>query len=244
MIMWYNETNKKIKYNNAQLETEILLSWKRVFFIDGPSTCGKTHFVKNLHETNRILYPTHLFVDELIAMFDEKIPEHKRNERIESMFPCRILCFDDADMTLAGKDATQQEIAYIVKRLIEKRKVIFLGINLKKRCGTLLRIIGEDSYEFFLFDKKQNHRKKGHIGESDYESALLLDCCNLKVGNWYHFCPRCGKKIDLETCKTIQVPVPNTIDLFDYITWECSCRKGYERYGYNYCPICGKEREK
>ena len=46
MIMWYNDADKKIKYDNAQLETEILLSWKRVFFIDGPSTCGKTHFVK------------------------------------------------------------------------------------------------------------------------------------------------------------------------------------------------------
>lgn len=84
-------------------------------------------------------------------MFDEKILEHRINERIESLFPCCILCFDDADMTLAGKDATQQEIAYLVKRLTEKRKVIFLGINLKKWRGTLLKIIGEDSYEFFSF---------------------------------------------------------------------------------------------
>ena len=151
--MWYNEADKKIKYDNAQLETEILLSWKRVFFIDGPSTCGKTHFVKNLQESNKIVYPTHLLVDELLALYKEKVPTNNIYRRIEAMFPCRILCFDDADMTLAGKDATQQEIAYIVKRLTDKRKVMFLGINLKKRCGTLLRIIGEDSYEFFLFDK-------------------------------------------------------------------------------------------
>lgn len=242
--MWYNEADKKIKYDNAQLETEILLSWKRVFFIDGPSTCGKTHFVKNLHETNKIIYPTHLLIEDLISMFNEKIPECKIYERIESMLPCRILCFDDVDMTLAGKDATQQEIAYLVQRLTEKRKVLFLGIDLKKRCRTLFKTTGENRYEYFLFDKKQKARKKSDMDESKYESAMLLECCHFKVGNWYRFCPRCGKKIDLERCKMVQVPTPNTLDLFDYITWECSCGKGYERYGYNYCPICGKEREK
>ena len=154
MIMWYNEADAKIKYDNTQLETEILLSWKRVFFIDGPSSCGKTHFVKNMHETNKIIYPTHLLVEELISMFKEKIPMRIVYNRIELLFPYSILCLDDVDMTLAGKDATQQEIAYIVKRLTEKRKVIILGINLKERCGTLLKTIGQDRYEYVLLDQK------------------------------------------------------------------------------------------
>ena len=69
------------------------------------------------------------------------------------------------------------------------------------------------------------------MDEQNYESALLIDCCNLEVGNWYRFCPRCGKRIDLKRSKTIQVSTPNELDLFDYMTWECSCGKGYERYG-------------
>lgn len=80
--MWYNEADEKIKYDNAQLETEILLSWKRVLFIDGPSTCGKTHFVKNLQESKKIIYPTHLFVDELLAMYKEKVPMNNIYHRI------------------------------------------------------------------------------------------------------------------------------------------------------------------
>ena len=242
--MWYNEADNKIKYDNVQLETEMLLNWKRVFFIDGPSSCGKTHFVKNLHETNKIIYPTHLLVEELVSMFKERIPMRMIYKRIESMFPCRFLCFDDADMTLAGKSTVQQEMAQIVKRLSEKRTIILLGINLKNRCQTLFETIGENRYEYFLFDQKQKLRKEPNRDGANCESALLLDCCNLKVGNWYRFCPRCGEEIDLERCKRVKVPTPNILDLFDYITWECSCGIGYERYGYNFCPICGKEREK
>ena len=97
---------------------------------------------------------THLLVEELISMFKEKIPMRIVYNRIELLFPYSILCLDDVDMTLAGKDATQQEIAYIVKRLTEKRKVIILGINLKERCGTLLKTIGQDRYEYVLLDQK------------------------------------------------------------------------------------------
>lgn len=149
--MWRNESDKKMKYDHAQLETEILLNRKRVFFIDGPSRCGKTHFIKNLQETDKIIYPTHLLIEELVSMFKEKIPMRMIYRRIESMFPCRILCLDDADIPLAGQDTMQQEMGRLVKRLSRKRKVLLLGIDLKKRCGALFGAMGEDAYEYYLF---------------------------------------------------------------------------------------------
>ena len=78
--------------------------------------------------------------------------------------------------------------------------------------------------------------------ESECETAFILDCCGIEVGDWYRYCPRCGKKIDLEKVKKTRVPPVNPLDLFDYITWFCTCGKGYERIGYEYCPICGKRQ--
>lgn len=80
--------------------------------------------------------------------------------------------------------------------------------------------------------------------DSNWETYLILDCCGVKVGNWYRYCPRCGKRIDVLKCKKGKT-IPNTglYELFDYATWSCSCGKGYERFSYFYCPICGKKRE-
>lgn len=33
------------------------------------------------------------------------------------------------------------------------------------------------------------------------ETCLKLDCCGIEVGSWYEYCPKCGKKIDIEKCK-------------------------------------------
>ncbi len=84
----------------------------------------------------------------------------------------------------------------------------------------------------------------GPFDESNRETYLILDCCGINVGNWYRFCPRCGKRIDVLKCeKGKTIPHLGIFELYDYATWRCSCGKGYERFSNDYCPICGKNRK-
>lgn len=60
------------------------------------------------------------------------------------------MCFEDADMALRGKEATQEFFAEIVKDVSAFSKVIITGIGLWKRVSTVARLIGElaDMYAF------------------------------------------------------------------------------------------------
>lgn len=80
--------------------------------------------------------------------------------------------------------------------------------------------------------------------EPNWEMTFITDCCGIEVGNWYRFCPKCGKAIDIINCKKGKTDSNSgLIDLFDYAIWTCSCGKGYERYTHEFCPICGKNRK-
>ncbi|MBP5633291.1 MAG: hypothetical protein J6Y21_11085 [Clostridia bacterium] len=80
--------------------------------------------------------------------------------------------------------------------------------------------------------------------DSTWDTTLITQCCEIEVGNWYNYCPNCGRRIDLVNCKKGKtIPDIGLIELFDYATWNCSCGRGYERFFFNYCPICGKNRK-
>ena len=79
---------------------------------------------------------------------------------------------------------------------------------------------------------------------AQWEPTLITDCCSLEVGNYYNYCPSCGKRIDIIHCKRGKTLLGGFEErMFDYATWICSCGRGYERLQYGYCPICGKNRE-
>ena len=83
-----------------------------------------------------------------------------------------------------------------------------------------------------------------YLDYSDRDTFLTLDCCGIEVGNWYRYCPKCGKRVDLTACKKgMTTPHLGLYELFDYATWNClSCGRGFERFGYRYCPMCGERR--
>ncbi len=70
---------------------------------------------------------------------------------MDQRFACRILGFEDVDVSLAGKSATQKEIACILNRLSRNRKIIITGIQIDKRCSSLLRSLGAANYEYFRY---------------------------------------------------------------------------------------------
>ena len=60
--MWYKIGSRK-RYNNEALEIDIMKSFKNVFFLDAPSFCGKTYFLKHLN-VGVIICPCRQFVEE------------------------------------------------------------------------------------------------------------------------------------------------------------------------------------
>ena len=149
--MWQSINDEKVKYNNEQLEREILLNWKQIFFLDGPSRCGKTYFLKHLNSENTLMLPLCNVIEELIEYIKRREPLQKYYNDMDRRFACKILCLEDIDLSLAGKASTQKEIAYLLKRLSQNRKIILTGIQIDQRCGGLLRSLGTTNFDYFRY---------------------------------------------------------------------------------------------
>ena len=151
--MWHCNNDQFVKYDDIHLEYEILLSWKRVFFLDGPTRCGKTHFLNHMFSSNVIVSPYCIVQETLYDFLNKKKALESFYEEIDRNFPCRILAFEDIDISLVGRDATQTEIAVLFNRLIKERKLILTGIDIDRRCMRLLSSLGSDKFEYFRYIK-------------------------------------------------------------------------------------------
>lgn len=149
--MWVKKGVKNAKYSDDQLETEILLNRTRLFFLDGPTKCGKTHFLKHMNSESVLISPFCIVQEELFDCL-------KKNESLESFydiidqkFNCKILGLEDIDISLAGKHHTQGVIAILLNRLCRSRKIILTGIDIDKRCSELLRSLGLQNYVYYQY---------------------------------------------------------------------------------------------
>ena len=151
--MWYRNDNILIKFDDIQLESEILLSGKRIFFLDGPTRCGKTYFLKHMCSSNVIVSPFCVVVETLYEFLERKETFENYYDEIDRKYPCCILALEDIDISLVGKAATQTEMAALFDRMIEGRKIILTGIDIDRRCAELLASLGSDKYDYFRFIK-------------------------------------------------------------------------------------------
>lgn len=136
---------------DIQLETEILQCWERIIFLDGPTGCGKTRFLKGLQAEGVLIVPMQELLETLIGCLQQNKARADIYRAIDAAYPCKILCLEDIDLSLAGKPATQEEVAIMLRRLSDTRKIILTGISLQDRCSVLLDRIGEVSFKYFDF---------------------------------------------------------------------------------------------
>ena len=148
--MWIE---KDVKYNDEQLETEILLNWSRVFFLDGPTRCGKTHFLKHMNSESVLILPFCIVQEELFECLKRHDSLEAFYNTIDQEFNCKILGLEDVDISLAGKHQTQGVIALLLNKLCQSRKIILTGIDMDKRCSGLLCSLGTTNYEYFRYAK-------------------------------------------------------------------------------------------
>ena len=149
--MWQSTNGEKAYYNDEQLEMEILSSWRRIFFIDGPSRCGKTHFLKHLNSGGVVISPFCVVLKELVEHLKQKGSLQQYSNAMEQRADCKLLGLEDIDIDLAGRPSTQEEIARLLDRLSQNRRIILTGIQIDKRCPYLLAALGENAYEYIRF---------------------------------------------------------------------------------------------
>ena len=148
--------NKKL-YDNQQLEDEICHNREKIYFIDGPSGCGKTHFLKNM-ESKVTIYPFHLLLED----FEKYICQGTdfkafAFEMMDKYTSGEFLCFEDIDFGLAGKPETQKEFAKLFSILSYWPKLILTGIDIDKRCITLLKALESYNYEYYYFSEENKN---------------------------------------------------------------------------------------
>lgn len=155
--MWINNENTNIYYSNEELKNKILsdLSENRLIILDGQTMCGKTRFLKSLPADLTTISGFYRlldnYVDLLRTFFDDldAFNSHKR-ELIETYRThSQIVCFEDIDMPLSGRSASQEEFAYLFREMTETNTVILTGIDIEKRCPDLLLKYGKYNLDYY-----------------------------------------------------------------------------------------------
>lgn len=129
---------KRAKYVTKDELTDIISATENgVIFLEGPSACGKTHLLKELHNVTgrnvRILS-----YEDIISRMTEQIEDSTHTlSTLANELQCDILCIEDVDF-LCGRSITQQELALLAFRLSEHSLVIFTGIKLQMRVPHIL----------------------------------------------------------------------------------------------------------
>lgn len=155
--MWINDDNASLHYSDEELKNKILtaLPDHKLIILDGPTMCGKTNFLKSLPaDLTTISGFYHLlenYVDLLRTFFNnhDAFNSHKR-ELIKTYRAQRqIICFEDIDMSLAGKSASQEEFAFLFIEMTETNTVILTGIDIDRRCPALISKYGIYKLDYY-----------------------------------------------------------------------------------------------
>ena len=146
--MWYRIGDRK-RSNNEALEIDIMKSMKNVFFLDGPSFCGKTYFLSQMN-TGVIIYPCRQFIEEAIMpILLENVSREAVLKKLQKECAGKIIALEDVDYSLEGKRSTQAELAFFVALLSQTNKVILTGIDLRMKCRSLMQHIKCVPYGYY-----------------------------------------------------------------------------------------------
>lgn len=144
--MWINIRDKGKLWSDVELHDKVLadLSEPRLIVLDGPTMCGKTRFLKSLPSELTSISGIYLLIEDYVAGLERFYKDHdafnayKRDLIEKYRKNRRIICFEDVDMSLARKPATQEEILFLIKAIMEKDTVILTGIDVDRKCKELL----------------------------------------------------------------------------------------------------------
>lgn len=144
---------RRAKYVTKDELTDIITATENgVIFLEGPSACGKTHLLKELHNaTDRNVRI--LSYEDIISRMTEQISEKTYTTRkLADELQCDILCIEDVDF-LCGKSSTQNELAALAFHLSEHSLVIFTGIKLQMRVPHILMHFPDFYTDFYSLRK-------------------------------------------------------------------------------------------
>ncbi|MBO4330552.1 MAG: hypothetical protein J5827_00585 [Oscillospiraceae bacterium] len=138
------------RLEKEQLKERIVKGAPGIFFIDGPTGCGKTRFMKELRSEGAAVTP---FCDLLEEYTDNTLKGVSAEEfaaELERRSPGGMIGLEDIDICLMGKKYTQTETAALLVRLSAARRVVVTGIEIDLRCGELFGCLKSREYGYYL----------------------------------------------------------------------------------------------
>ena len=158
--MWYRIGDRK-RFNNEQLELEILQSTNMVSFLDAPSFCGKTYFLLHMNSSVEIVSCRHFVNEYIMQIMIEKKRKESILKRLQEEYRGKIIALEDVDYCLRGKPFTQGELAFLVALLSQTNRVVLTGIDIRSSCRGLMQHIIIKECD----NKNQMHQNKIEIEE-------------------------------------------------------------------------------
>jgi len=136
--VWRKDFRKEAIPGEKMADTVLNGDWP-VVILDGPSACGKTAILHRIRDEysdkNVTIIPARDVADDMLRwVVDLRGDVMSFAERFKGI---DVLCIEDADMALRGKEATQFEMAQLVKCIIDHATVIFTGIGVEERLPVL-----------------------------------------------------------------------------------------------------------
>ena len=111
--MWIINDEPKV-YSSEEVRYMIEALPHKVFFISGPTKSGKTPLIKSLQVQDKLIISSETFVEVIIEMCQNK--ENTTIDGLMSAFDSyKLLCIEDSDINLGGRDVTQELISDFLK---------------------------------------------------------------------------------------------------------------------------------
>ena len=152
------------KYKDTLLSPQEVISLingllSGVVILDGIKKKKKTTIIKAIEGRSKKIFTAEFFglllseIDKKIGIFDPDTwdPDVWTASYLDTLVEWidgyNIICFEDIDMMLNGKEATTEEILNLVANLAEESLVIITGIHIRSRVPNFVENL--DAKEFY-----------------------------------------------------------------------------------------------
>ena len=144
--MWVKENNKEL-FDECEVVAYLDSLSNGVVVLDGPSGCGKTTIIKSIKQTGKEVFSAE-FVNNVI---DEAARSKVNHYQIAELWLSKgeIVCLEDIDYMLTGKDATTQFMKCLIEELSGNRLFVLTGINIVERVPVLVEDL---TTEYFVWN--------------------------------------------------------------------------------------------
>lgn len=219
-------TGNTLSYN--QFKNMLITSNNQVVVMEGPTGCGKTMMLKEIHEHGERKVVI-LSAEQIRDHFIHVITKKGYDSFQDTIEGCDIICMEDLDWTFKTK-ALQMETAFLVNKLCENALVVLNGIYCTERNTILLDHIHQPLRKFQFLGEAEDRHESEHWGKRYVSGDFIYD---IQRDDSAMIVRYCGKDTIVDIPDELDGHPVTTLGEFSF--WKCmslqevNCKRRHKR---------------